>query len=239
MQPEPDYYKILQVHPTAEPEVIEAAYRRLARKYHPDVNQDPAATERMRDLNEAYDLLSDPNERSEYDLRRSPRASVSDYSTGEAPVETSVAHGSPGNIKRTFFFWLRWLAVLPAGILSVILVSFPVHWAVLIFTGLAGNDESFGLWDLPPETLERLGQAFFAPFAFVGLGARTAPAYRFKIAGLLVILWAMALGAAMTYARDRGGYSEWAWAEFAAAIVLGVAGMIAGIYWIYERDGVS
>ena len=234
-----DYYDILQVSPSAEPEVIEAAYKRLARKYHPDVDRDPAATERMRDLNEAYEMLSDPAGRAEYDLHRSRGASVSDYSTGEGPVETSVVHGSPGNIRRTFFFWLRWLAVLPAGILSVILVSFPVHWAVLIFTGLAGNDESFGLWDLPPETLERLGQAFFAPFAFVGLGARTAPAYRFKTAGLLVILWAMALGAAMTYAGNQGAYSGWGWAEFAAASGLGVAGMIAGIYWIYERDGVS
>jgi len=71
---EPDYYEILQVSPSAEQEVIEAAYRRLARKYHPDVNPDPAAAQRMRLLNEAFEVLADPQKRAEYDARRSFRA---------------------------------------------------------------------------------------------------------------------------------------------------------------------
>jgi curved DNA-binding protein len=62
-----DYYDILQVTPNAEQEVIEAAYRRLARKYHPDVNRDPATAARMRELNEAYEVLGDPRRRAEYD----------------------------------------------------------------------------------------------------------------------------------------------------------------------------
>lgn len=66
-----DYYAILQVDPRAEPEVIEAAYRRLSRKYHPDVSGRRDAGERMRELNEAYDVLSDPSRRATYDLRRS------------------------------------------------------------------------------------------------------------------------------------------------------------------------
>jgi hypothetical protein len=53
-----DYYKILQVHVSAEPEVIKAAYDKLARKYHPDVNQNPTASERMKDINEAFEVLS-------------------------------------------------------------------------------------------------------------------------------------------------------------------------------------
>lgn len=67
---EPDYYKILQVSPDAEQEVIEAAYRHLARKYHPDVNKSPHATERMRLINEAFETLGDPHKRTEYDARR-------------------------------------------------------------------------------------------------------------------------------------------------------------------------
>jgi hypothetical protein len=66
-------YRVLQVHPSAEPEVIEAAYRRLARKYHPDVNPDPGAAVRMRELSAAYDVLRDPARRAEYDRRRSRR----------------------------------------------------------------------------------------------------------------------------------------------------------------------
>ena len=73
MTTDPDYYSILQVDAHAEQEVIEAAYRRLATKYHPDVNEDTSAAHRMRDLNEAYGVLSDLKKRAAYDLGRSAR----------------------------------------------------------------------------------------------------------------------------------------------------------------------
>ena len=64
-----DFYEILQVHPKAEPEVIKAAYQRLAQKYHPDKN--PGQAERMglymKKLNEAYMVLGDPTKRAVYD----------------------------------------------------------------------------------------------------------------------------------------------------------------------------
>jgi preprotein translocase subunit Sec63 len=63
----PDYYRILQVHPGAEREVVDAAYRRLAAKYHPDVNHASNAAERMRQINAAYEVLSDPVKRAAYD----------------------------------------------------------------------------------------------------------------------------------------------------------------------------
>ncbi|MCL5997069.1 MAG: DnaJ domain-containing protein [Chloroflexi bacterium] len=65
-----DYYKILQVDPSAEPEVITAAYRRLAVKYHPDNNRSPDATPRMQKINEAYAILSDASQRAVYDRTR-------------------------------------------------------------------------------------------------------------------------------------------------------------------------
>ncbi|MBU1878977.1 MAG: J domain-containing protein [Chloroflexi bacterium] len=61
-----DLYKTLQVDPDAEPEVIAAAYRRLAAKYHPDVNASPEAAERMLALNLAYEVLGDPVRRAAY-----------------------------------------------------------------------------------------------------------------------------------------------------------------------------
>ena len=70
MATEPDYYEILQVSPKAGPEVIDAAYRRLARRYHPDVNPSEAADERMRELNQALEILLDPRKRADYDRRR-------------------------------------------------------------------------------------------------------------------------------------------------------------------------
>jgi DnaJ-class molecular chaperone len=66
----PDYYSIIQVDPRADREVIDAAYRRLAAKYHPDVDHSPGATERMAMLNTAYEVLSDPEKRRAYDLSR-------------------------------------------------------------------------------------------------------------------------------------------------------------------------
>jgi hypothetical protein len=62
-------YKVLQVDSSAEPEVIEAAYRRLARKYHPDVNPAPDAAARMTDLTAAYGVLRDPDRRAALDRR--------------------------------------------------------------------------------------------------------------------------------------------------------------------------
>jgi DnaJ domain len=61
-----NHYKVLQVDPEADPDVIEAVYRRLARKYHPDVL--PGGTdERMKELNAAYAVLRDPARRASYD----------------------------------------------------------------------------------------------------------------------------------------------------------------------------
>jgi hypothetical protein len=72
--PTPDYYKILQVDPLAEEEVIVAAYRGLARKYHPDVYSGPDAAERMRELNLAYSIVGNAAKRRLYDLARQREA---------------------------------------------------------------------------------------------------------------------------------------------------------------------
>jgi hypothetical protein len=61
------WYQVLQVDPQAEPEIIEATYRRLAKKYHPDVATSRDAGERMKEINAAYAVLRDPLQRMAYD----------------------------------------------------------------------------------------------------------------------------------------------------------------------------
>ena len=63
-----DYYKILGVDKKASAKEIKSAYRKLARKYHPDVNPgDKSAEKKFKEINEAYEVLSDPDKRRKYD----------------------------------------------------------------------------------------------------------------------------------------------------------------------------
>ena len=62
-----DYYKVLGVERSANADVIKKAFRRLARKHHPDINPAPDSAARMQDLNEAYEVLRDDERRAAYD----------------------------------------------------------------------------------------------------------------------------------------------------------------------------
>lgn len=62
-----DYYDRLGVSRTADEKELKKAYRNLARKYHPDVNKDPGAEEKFKEINEAYSVLSDAQKRAQYD----------------------------------------------------------------------------------------------------------------------------------------------------------------------------
>ncbi len=74
-----DYYEILGVARDADASAIKSAYRKLARKYHPDVNRTKEAEEKFKDINEAYEVLSDKNKRQRYDSLGSNWQGGADY----------------------------------------------------------------------------------------------------------------------------------------------------------------
>jgi curved DNA-binding protein CbpA len=86
-----DPYKILQVDSEAEDEVIQAAYRRLARKYHPDLAASPDAANRMAAINAAWELIGEPAKRVAFDRERTPLATKP-----VQPAGGTTTGGTPG-----------------------------------------------------------------------------------------------------------------------------------------------
>ena len=83
-----DPYKTLQVDPEADPEVIQAAYRRLAQKFHPDLATGPDAEARMIALNRAWEILGDSDRRAAHDLARRARKGPPERPDRAAPDRT-------------------------------------------------------------------------------------------------------------------------------------------------------
>lgn len=106
-----DAHKILQVVPTAEPEVIRAAYRALAIKYHPDRDSSTYAARRMREINDAYAQLRTPIERRQtFAERVAPTPKGSKLSFGRYSGWTL------GDLVQKDPDYLRWLSRTASGI---------------------------------------------------------------------------------------------------------------------------
>src|SRR3989441_4788030 len=78
-----DYYDLLGVPRNASDEQIRSAYRRLARQYHPDVNKADDASERFKQITEAYEILTDPQRRQRYDMFGSGSGGIGDFGIGD------------------------------------------------------------------------------------------------------------------------------------------------------------
>jgi curved DNA-binding protein CbpA len=115
MQSEQDHYRVLSIAPDASDEEIKEAYRKLALQYHPDRN--PAsqdASQKMKEINAAYAVLSDPLKRVEYDIPRGYRSKVPKFQKG-SKVKVSLTSASPYRgrtgvvdkepVKDSFRFW--------------------------------------------------------------------------------------------------------------------------------------
>jgi molecular chaperone DnaJ len=99
MTTELDYYTVLGVERGATDAEIKRAFRKLAQQWHPDVNDDPTAQERFKEINEAYQVLSDPERRQRYDMFG--RAGVG--GTGEGDFGFAGGFGGFSDIFDAFF----------------------------------------------------------------------------------------------------------------------------------------
>lgn len=91
MTDQPDLYKVLQVDSEADPDVIQAAYRRLAQKFHPDLATGAGAGERMVLINNAWEVLGDPARRATYD----EQLAAARTAANEAAAAPRPADGPP------------------------------------------------------------------------------------------------------------------------------------------------
>jgi curved DNA-binding protein len=93
-----DYYQILGVPRDASQKDIKKAFRHLAREYHPDMNSAPEAEAKFKEINEAYEVLSDPEKRAKYDR------------LGRSYQQWQQSGGQPGG-----FDWSQWVSGAPGG----------------------------------------------------------------------------------------------------------------------------
>src|ERR1700720_316101 len=101
MAARPDYYKILGVGKNASDEEIKKAYRKLARRYHPDRNHgDKEAEERFKEISQAHDVLSDSEKRKAYDRGTGP---FGGFASGQGGFDPGAFAGSFGDIFSNIF----------------------------------------------------------------------------------------------------------------------------------------
>lgn len=136
VDPRRSLYQQLMLDPTADAEIINVVYRRLARRFHPDIDASPAAAVRMREINAAREVLADPVRRAKYDAelvvqrdRRSTDPLIrrqGEVAYGDAGVPVGPPIGSLidfgrysgwtlGQIRRRDPDFLEWLMKVPGG----------------------------------------------------------------------------------------------------------------------------
>ena len=139
-----DLYEILQVQPTAHPDVIRAAYRRLALLYHPDKNPSQEAAEIMRRLNLAYETLGDPARRATYDRARDTRRSQrTETRSGETASGRSRTAGATSQSRTVYP--TKPLETRRGRVLTMIVGSlFLVVVGIFVVLGISGDDGRSG-----------------------------------------------------------------------------------------------
>lgn len=197
MVEERDYYEVLQLHPNAEPEVIESAFRRLALKYHPDKG---GSNERMAELNRAYAVLSNPEQRGAYDAAwlqssvpgtgEANNSAASDAPGDSAPAPPTAVAVPPGSP-------FRWLLVIPAALVGSLLSMWILGWILSKY----GPQPPFSF--LQQAFVFSLWGATLSVFG-IGFAVLTAPSHRRTVATVAGTVYILLSGFLMYPALDNG-----------------------------------
>jgi hypothetical protein len=125
-----DYYGALGVRMSAEPEVIKGAYNAMARKYHPDTG---GSTQRMKEINESYEVLSDPQRKASYDLycRQRSGGSSREQARRESRPPPPPPVSSPGILPWPSLTWQRvaLFCSIPLGV-GIMLTPFNLWFSI-------------------------------------------------------------------------------------------------------------
>jgi uncharacterized membrane protein YsdA (DUF1294 family) len=152
-----DYYAILGVPRNATPEQIKEAYRRLAKEYHPDRNPSPEAEERFKLINEAYQVLSDPAKRAEYDA-------LYDAKTSRASAHEATGKEEIGRFRiKVLETLIRYFfEPYPKIVAALFIIAYFINLAVKLIPKLTETDTTW------------LAQRFYEPVTtFTVFGAIT------------------------------------------------------------------
>lgn len=128
---------------------------------------------------------------------------------------------------------LRWIMVLPAGLVSVILVSFPVHWVALGTFKYGSLVE--GLSDDAVDNVERVIFVFFAPLVFVLAGAKVAPKHRMGVAIALSSILILLSGASFAYVLLSPSLVIGTPVRGAIGIGSGILGLATALYTVKSK----
>lgn len=128
---------------------------------------------------------------------------------------------------------MRWIAVFPAGLASAMLVTFPIHWLIVIIASF-GDTPFFGL--LSAETLERLAIALTTPFFIIYVGVLTAPSRKNETGVALAVAIAIIMGGLYVLAFTGGHqFRGWGSLYFGATPVLNLVGIATALYQTRRR----
>lgn len=182
----PNYYEILGVGRTATEDAIKQSYRKLARQFHPDVNASPDAESRFKEINKAYDTLSDSLKRADYDQTM---GDTGVRRTDAARSQPGSGYASPDATPRDAYSSPYRQAMIRAALARVIVSS--------LITGVAGGFVQIAVWYAlnQPATTETVILGMIPGFL---LGALLSADMHFKVETFLGSGW---LGRSYTFAR--------------------------------------